>query len=248
MTRYFIKLAYNGANFCGWQIQPNAPSVQQELEEALTTLLHQKIAVTGCGRTDAGVHAKYFVAHFDADLPIENSEALAFKLNSFLSGNIVIFSIHPMHPDAHARFDATARAYQYHIITRKDPFLTNSATRIKFHPNFDKMNEAALLLHQFTDFTSFSKLHTDVKTNNCTVTFAQWQQVDEHHWVFHISANRFLRNMVRAIVGTLLEVGKGKIGFEEFVQIIEAKDRGKAGTSVPAHGLYLTDVKYPYSI
>ena len=241
--RYFITLSYNGKNYHGWQIQPNGSSVQETLEKALSTMLRCPISIVGAGRTDAGVHAKKMIAHFDTDVALNTLE-LPRRLNCFLPTDIAIQKIEPVANHLHARFSATKRSYEYHLVTEKDVFCTETAY---FHPgtlDFDAMNQAAAQLFNYIDFTSFSKLHTDVKTNNCTIFEARWEQLSPSHWVFHISADRFLRNMVRAIVGTLLQVGTGKISIDDFKRIIESKDRCQAGTSAPAHGLYLTDVKY----
>ena len=241
--RYFITLSYNGKNYHGWQIQPNGSSVQETLEKALSTMLRCPISIVGAGRTDAGVHAKKMIAHFDTDVALNTLE-LPRRLNCFLPTDIAIQKIEPVANDLHARFSATKRSYEYHLVTEKDVFCTETAY---FHPgtlDFDAMNQAAAQLFNYIDFTSFSKLHTDVKTNNCTIFEARWEQLSPSHWVFHISADRFLRNMVRAIVGTLLQVGTEKISIDDFKRIIESKDRCQAGTSAPAHGLYLTDVKY----
>ncbi len=244
--RYFIYLDFDGTHYHGWQIQPNGNSVQAELEKALTTLLRVNTPIVGAGRTDAGVHAKLMVAHFDAES--QDCNKLSDKLNRLLPSDISVHKIVPVVSEAHARFDATYRMYEYHITTRKHPFSRNYATRVFYKLDFAAMNRAAEVLKEYTDFTSFSKLHTDVKTNNCEIYLAQWAQKDEFEWVFTIKANRFLRNMVRSIVGTLFEVGKGKLSIEEFRQIIEAKDRGQAGSSAPAAGLYLCDVGYPSEI
>jgi tRNA pseudouridine38-40 synthase len=241
--RYFITLSYNGKNYHGWQIQPNGSSVQETLEKALSTMLRCPISIVGAGRTDAGVHAKKMIAHFDTDVALNTLE-LPRRLNCFLPTDIAIQKIEPVANHLHARFSATKRSYEYHLVTEKDVFRTETAY---FHPgtlDFDAMNQAAAQLFNYIDFTSFSKLHTDVKTNNCTIFEARWEQLSPSHWVFHISADRFLRNMVRAIVGTLLQVGTQKISIDDFKRIIESKDRCQAGTSAPAHGLYLTDVKY----
>ena len=241
--RYFITLSYNGKNYHGWQIQPNGSSVQETLEKALSTMLRCPISIVGAGRTDAGVHAKKMIAHFDTDVALNTLE-LPRRLNCFLPTDIAIQKIEPIANDLHARFSATKRSYEYHLVTEKDVFCTETAY---FHPgtlDFDAMNQAAAQLFNYIDFTSFSKLHTDVKTNNCTIFEAHWEQLSPSHWVFHISADRFLRNMVRAIVGTLLQVGTQKITIDDFKCIIESKDRCQAGTSAPAHALYLTDVKY----
>ena len=242
--RYFIEFAYNGKNYCGWQYQPHSPSVQETLNKTLSTLLHTEIDVVGAGRTDTGVHAKQMFAHFDHEEDL-NTDALTLRLNSFLPKNIVVYRIIPLHPDAHARFDAISRTYEYHIHTYKDAFV-NEGSWYEYHPlDIDKMNEAATMLFEFIDFKCFSKTHTDVKTFNCKITEAHWQQ-NGTHLVFTITADRFLRNMVRAIVGTLINVGLGKISIADFSKIIQSRDRSEAGFSVPAHGLYLTKVIYPY--
>jgi len=244
LKRYFIYLGYNGKNYCGWQVQPNAVTVQQTLEEALSTILRQSISIVGAGRTDTGVHARQMVAHFDKEEEINDLAFLAKKLNSLLSKDIAIYKIVPVIPQAHARFDATSRTYHYYITTTKDPFNYEFVYRMYGTLDFDAMNQACGVLYEYIDFTSFSKIHTDVKTNNCRISYAGWEKEGET-WVFKITADRFLRNMVRAIVGTLLEVGKRKITIEDFRQIVESKDRGKAGTSAPAHALFLTDITYP---
>ena len=243
MGRYFIHLAYNGANYCGWQTQPGLPTVQQTLEEALSTLLRQKIAVVGCGRTDTGVHASDFYAHFDLK-DFKGPKELTFKLNSFLPPDIAIFAIFPVADNAHARFDATARTYQYHVSDRRLPFRQGQYCRIYFKPDIERMNEAAQVLMEYEDFTSFAKLHTQVKTNICHLTEARWDRVGEE-WIFTIRSNRFLRNMVRSVTGTLLDVGRGKLSIEGLREIIEKKDRCAAGVSMPACGLFLTKVDYP---
>lgn len=247
MNRYFIEFAYNGTAYCGWQIQPNGISVQEVLEQALSTILRQKTNVTGAGRTDSGVHALKMTAHFDTEQIIHNTQKLMTNLNSLLPNDIAIHSIRQVKPDAHARFDAISRRYEYHIIFNKDPFLNNQACRLHSSLNIDAMNNASKTLFDYTDFTSFSKLHTDVKTNNCTIMHAKWQQ-NGNRLVFSIEANRFLRNMVRAIVGTLLQVGSGKTTVDEFRNIIESKNRCKAGHSVPACGLYFIHATYPSDI
>lgn len=244
VNRYFIYLGYNGKNFCGWQVQPNGIAVQQCLEEALATLLRQPVLLVGAGRTDSGVHARLMVAHFDWHEPIADLSFLAEKLNRLLPKDIAIYRIVPVRPEAHARFDALSRTYKYYITTQKDPFNHELVCRIPGNLNFDAMNGACPVLFDYIDFTSFSKLHTDVKTNNCRIRRAGWEKEGDV-WVFTIQADRFLRNMVRAIVGTLLEVGRGKLTTEGFRKVIEAKDRGKAGTSAPGHALYLVDVAYP---
>lgn len=245
--RYFIYFSYNGAAYVGWQMQPNGLSVQEVMQQAFSTVLRDEIEIVAAGRTDAGVHAKRMVAHADMDIsPFSPSDFIG-KMNSFLPGDIAVSNILEVKPDAHARFDAVSRRYEYHLITEKNVFLNEYAMRV-FHPlDFEAMNRAAETLFNYIDFTSFSKLHTDVKTNNCKIIHAQWT-FEKDRWVFTIEANRFLRNMVRAIVGTLLEVGRGKMNVEEFKQVIEAKNRCKAGISVPGKGLYLVNVEYPKNI
>lgn len=246
MKRYFIYLSYKGTAYKGWQTQPNGITVQEVLEKALSTVLRTTICIVGAGRTDAGVHASQMVAHFDAEPDFEPT-ALAKKLNSFLPQDIAIQRIVEVAADAHARFDAIGRVYEYQMTLNKNPFMTETTAYIPGPFDFDKMNAAAQRLLHYTDFTSFSKLHTDVKTNNCAIRNAHWTQRDGL-WVFTIEADRFLRNMVRAIVGTLLDVGRRKISVDDFCHIIEAKNRCKAGTSAPASGLFLTEVKYPQKI
>ncbi|MFY9150647.1 MAG: tRNA pseudouridine(38-40) synthase TruA [Prolixibacteraceae bacterium] len=245
--RYFIELAYKGTRFHGWQIQPNANSVQESLEKALSVITRESIAVTGAGRTDTGVHASYFVAHFNSGKLNLDHPDFAHKLNSFLNKEIVIFGISKVDPEAHARFDATSRTYHYHLNLRKDPFNQETSWYFFGKPDLHIMNEASRILFDYIDFTSFSKLHTEVKTNNCKIYQAEWVQ-EGSDITFIVKADRFLRNMVRALVGTILEVGTGKIGLDEFRKIIEQKDRGAAGLSVPAHGLFLTDIEYPEKI
>ncbi len=247
MQRYFIKLAYNGTRYHGWQIQPNARSVQEDLEKALTTVCRENIAITGAGRTDTGVHARMMIAHFDSTSETLDDPDFAYKLNSFLGRDIVIFDIRKVHAEAHARFDALSRTYHYCITRRKDPFAQETAWHFKYPLDVVKMNEACRVLFDYIDFTSFSKLHTDVKTNNCRIMQAEWQERGDE-LIFIVKADRFLRNMVRAIVGTLIEVGRDKISIEEFRQIIERKNRSEAGISVPAHGLFLVDIEYPESV
>ena len=246
--RYFIHLAYNGTNYCGWQTQPELPTVQLTLEQALTTLLRCPIAIVGCGRTDTGVHASDFYAHFDYptdERPSFDQQQLAFKLNSFLPADIAIFDIFPVKDNAHARFDATARTYQYHVSDRRLPFCQGMYSRIYFQPDIELMNRAAEILMEYDDFTSFAKLHTQVKTNICHLSQAHWDTEGEQ-WVFTIRSNRFLRNMVRSVTGTLLDVGRGKLSLDGLRQIIERKDRCAAGVSMPPQGLFLTRVEYPW--
>lgn len=241
--RYFIYFQYNGANYHGWQRQPNGISVQEALEDAMSIIMRTPIALTGAGRTDAGVHARLMTAHFDTDATFD-AENIVRRLNVFLPADISIFKIEKVADDLHARFDALSRTYEYHVHTYKNAFNNTLSLQVPANIRFDLMNEAAKTLFDYIDFTSFSKLHTDVKTNNCTITHAEWTQVGENQWIFTITANRFLRNMVRAIVGTLLQVGTEKISIQDFRNIIESKDRCKAGTSAPAHALFLTKVTY----
>ena len=244
MQRYFIQLSYDGTAYHGWQIQPNGISVQETLEKALSVVARETASVIGAGRTDTGVHASFFVAHFDVENQTLDNEKIIHNLNSLLPHDIAIQNIFKVDPDAHARFDAVRRTYKYFMVKTKDPFQRHYAAKEARIPDIEKMNEAALQLYNYQDFTSFSKLGTDVKTNNCKVDLAQW--VDEgNRYVFTIRADRFLRNMVRAVVGTLLEVGFGKLTIEAFCKVIEAKDRCAAGASVPAKGLFLVDIGYP---
>ncbi len=245
--RYFLILDYNGAKFCGWQRQPNQDTVQERIERALSTLLRTNIEIVGAGRTDTGVHARNYVAHFDTETDnLHTNSDFLYKLNCILPFDINIQRIAQAKPDAHARFDAIRRTYKYYITTQKDVFRYTLTHRAK-NLDINKMNDAAAKLINYTDFTSFSKLNTDVKTNNCTIYEAFWTETG-NGLVFTITANRFLRNMVRAIVGTLMEVGYGKISVSDFCQIIEAKDRNKAGTSAPAQALFLEKIEYPYDI
>ncbi len=243
-ARYFAYIAYDGTAYHGWQIQPNADSVQQRVNAALSTLLREEVAVTGAGRTDTGVHAAMMAAHFDHS-PGLDTEWLCARLNRVLPRDISVTRIVRVNPKAHARFDATARTYHYHVYTRKDPFLRHFAARLVYTPDFRLMNETARLLLDTSDFTSFSKVHTDTKTNICRLTRAEWVEAAPGLWRFEITADRFLRNMVRAVVGTLLDVGRGKITPKEFKDIIDSHDRCSAGDSVPAKALSLVDIKYP---
>lgn len=252
--RYFIHLAYNGTRFHGWQIQPNATSVQENLNKAFSVLLQTEINLMGAGRTDTGVHAREMYAHFDSDNSFDIT-TLVHKLNSFLLKDIVIYDIIPVHDDAHSRFDATKRTYEYHIHQFKNPFLDELSWYFHQPLDIDLMNQASQLLFNYTDFECFSKVNTDVNTFDCTIFEAYWTQgkntqgevqQNNQQLVFTISANRFLRNMVRSIVGTLINVGLHKITLDDFTKIIESKSREKAGFSVPAHGLYLTKIEYDY--
>ncbi|MCW2120177.1 tRNA pseudouridine(38-40) synthase TruA [Flavobacterium sp. 7A] len=242
--RYFIKLAYNGTPYHGWQYQPNAVSVQEILNNALSVILNTEINAMGAGRTDTGVHAREMFAHFDYEQTID-SQKLVHKLNSYLPKDIAIYDIISVANEAHCRFDATKRTYQYHINTVKDVFLDRQSWFLKQKLDIGLMNQASQILFNHINFQCFSKVNTDVNTFDCTIFEAEWQEKGSN-LVFTISANRFLRNMVRAIVGTMVNVGMNKISLEDFENIIKSKSRDKAGTSVPAHGLYLTKIVYPY--
>ncbi|WP_333601147.1 tRNA pseudouridine(38-40) synthase TruA [Flavobacterium sp.] len=242
--RYFIELAYKGTNYHGWQYQPNADSVQETLNKALSLLLKTEIDIVGAGRTDTGVHSKQMYAHFDYETEMDIPQ-LVHKLNSFLPKDIVIFDILQVADEAHARFDAKKRTYEYHIHTKKDAFENEGSWQYQHELDLDKMNEACQILFKHTDFECFSKTNTDVHTFNCVIFEAHWQQIGAKI-IFTISADRFLRNMVRAIVGTMINIGLGKVSLADFEKIIESKDRSQAGFSVPAHGLYLTKIEYEY--
>lgn len=243
--RYFLHLAYNGASYCGWQRQPNATGVQQCIEEALGKVLRKPTPIVGAGRTDAGVHASCMYAHFDSESPIIDSQSFLRSINHLCGRDIAVYSLIPVEDNAHARFDAVSRTYKYYVSENKTPFLYPYSWHIGCSLDFCQMNIVAELLLHVDDFTSFAKLHSDAKTNICKVTEACWRK-QGNLWVFTITADRFLRNMVRAVVGTLIEVGRGKIGVDEFKSIIAAKDRCAAGTSVPAQALFLHDIRYPY--
>lgn len=250
MSRYFIHMAYDGGAYHGWQIQPNGLTVQEVLEKALSTLLQNDIKLTGAGRTDTGVHASKFIAHFSyspvagsAKFPNPSDSQFVFKLNRFLPKDIVIYQIKEVDPDLHARFSALHRRYEYHISSIKPVFKRNYACHIFGKLDIELMNQCCEIILESTDFTSFSKLHTDVKTNNCKVEYAQWSKTEEGY-LFEIQADRFLRNMVRSLVGTMLLAGQGKLTREGFKNILDARDRGKAGQSAPAAGLFLVDISY----
>jgi tRNA pseudouridine38-40 synthase len=245
MQRYFVQLAYNGKKYHGWQIQPNALSVQEELQKALTVITGADVQVVGAGRTDTGVHASFFVAHFDLDAPYADIQKLCFQLNSFLANDIRIDTIFAVPDCLHARFSAISRTYKYYITQRKEPFLNDFTSFVPQPVDVDVMNKAAKLLCTYSDFTSFSKLHSDVKTNICKLDEAYWEYDHRGLLVFTIRADRFLRNMVRAIVGTLVEIGRGKLSIHDIEKIIEAKNRGKAGASARACGLFLCGIDYP---
>ena len=241
--RYFVYLNFKGTNFHGWQVQPNGSSVQEELEKTLTILLQEKIAISGAGRTDAGVHAKLMIAHFDTDKNIVIDKFI-FNLNNMLDDSISIISLKEVRSEFHARFDATSRTYQYIITPKKDPFQSEFAHRYTKNIDLHSMNIAAEKLLGERDFSCFSKSKTQTYTNNCDLQTAQWKEKDGLY-IFEIKANRFLRNMVRAIVGTLLEVNEGKRTIESIPELLESKDRSNAGVSVPAKGLYLVNIEYP---
>ena len=241
--RFFITLSYDGTRFHGWQIQPNGISVQGELQRGLSLLLRQEIIVTGAGRTDAGVHASMMVAHFDYVGELDCRQ-LAYKLNKLLPQDIAVQKVEQVSDDLHARFSATSRTYYYHIHTKKSPFERHYSCELHYPLDFDKMNEAARILMEYEDFGAFCKSHADVKTTLCHVTKAEWHQTSSFTWYFEITANRFLRNMVRAVVGTLIEVGRGRMTLDEFRTVIEGKRRTEAGESMPGNALFLVNITY----
>ena len=243
--RYFVFFAYNGAGYHGWQSQPNALTVQQEMEQAFEKLLQEPIALTAAGRTDAGVHASFMVAHFDTSNSLP--ENLCFLLNQYLSNAISINRIQNVSDSAHARFDALSRTYQYTISSVKNPFRYPYQYYIKGSLDLAQMNASAALLLEYEDFECFSKVNTDVKTFMCQIEKAHWESL-ENQYIFTIKANRFLRNMVRAIVGTLIEIGQGKRTLDSLYKTLRSKDRSQAGYSVPAHALFLTDIEYPKTL
>ncbi|MFC2101782.1 tRNA pseudouridine(38-40) synthase TruA [Bacteroidota bacterium] len=247
--RYFIQLAYDGTHYHGWQIQRNARTVQQVLGDACSLILREPVKLTGCGRTDTGVHARQFFAHFELLRWMDETECrkLVYQLNGLLDSDIAVYDIYPVKPKIHARFSATTRTYTYTISRTKDPFQVNYSTYLFGEIGIEMMNQGAEFLLSVNDFTSFSKVNTDTKTNICRVKRAWWTESGDK-LVFTISADRFLRNMVRAIVGTLLELGTGKMTFDEFRQIVAGKNRSDAGESVPAKGLFLVAVEYPNDI
>ena len=260
--RYFLRFAYDGTAFHGSQRQPNGVTVQETMEQALAMIFREEVPFTFAGRTDAGVHAREMYAHFDlpnSQYPIGGTPSnspivrpippnLVFRLNGILPDSIAVFDVYPVRDDAHARFDAVRRTYEYHIIDHKDPFLCTQATRVRPGLDFEAMNEAAQLLIGKQDFASFCRTNTDVKTTICDLTRAEWQELGNGHAVFTIAADRFLRNMVRAVVGTLFEVGRGKMTKEQFAEVITQHNRCAAGDSAPAEGLFLTHVEYPEDI
>ena len=242
--RFFITLSYDGMRYHGWQVQPNGPSVQEKIQWALSTILRQDILVTGAGRTDAGVHARMMVAHFDVETMDFELQDLTYKLNRLLPQDIAIQKMEPVSDEMHARFSATSRTYHYYIHTVKDPFLRAYSCELHYPLDFQLMNEAAAILMTYEDFGAFCKAHADVKTTLCHITAAQWHQTSPSSWYFEITANRFLRNMVRAVVGTLIDVGRGRLSLDDFRKVVEGKRRTEAGESMPANALFLEEVKY----
>lgn len=249
MQRYFVTFSYDGTRYHGWQIQPNGDSVQQRLQEALSTLLREPMSVTGAGRTDTGVHARMMVAHFDSDACFEaevgiNESQLAYKLNRLLPYDIAVERVEKVSQEMHARFSATSRTYHYYVHTKKDPFLRAYSCELHYELDFAKMNEAAQVLTTYDDFGAFCKSGADVKTTLCCVTAARWVQTSPTTWRFEITANRFLRNMVRAVVGTLIDIGRGRLSLDDFRQVIEGKRRTEAGESMPGNALFLVNIQY----
>ena len=246
--RYFLRFAYDGTAFHGSQRQPNGVTVQETMEQALAMIFREPIPLTFAGRTDAGVHAREMYAHFDIGCQLPDAGHICFRLNGILPDSIAIFDIFPMTADAHARFSAVRRTYEYHIVDHKDPFLCQQATRVRPGLDFEAMNEAAQLLIGKQDFASFCRTNTDVKTTICDLTRAEWRELGNGHAVFTIAADRFLRNMVRAVVGTLFEVGRGKMTKEQFAEVITQHNRCAAGDSAPAEGLFLVQIDYPQEL
>lgn len=243
MQRYFVYFKYDGTAYHGWQVQPNAVSVQEKLQDALSTLLREEIQVVGAGRTDTGVHARMMVAHFDTDKDIDGPQ-LVYKLNRLLPRDISADKVIPVSQDMHARFSARLRTYHYYVHQHKDPFLRHYSCELFYDLDFEKMNEAAAMLLEYDDFAAFCKSNTDVKTTLCDVTEARWVKDGEYSWHFVITANRFLRNMVRAVVGTLVDVGRGRISVQDFRAVIEGRRRSGAGESMPGNALFLENIEY----
>lgn len=241
--RYFVQLSYDGTAYHGWQIQPNGVSVQEVLQKALSTILQQEVEVVGAGRTDSGVHARMMVAHFDSGVELDCAQ-LVYKLNKLLPPDVAVQRVYPVSDDMHARYSATSRTYHYYIHTRKSPFRRHYSWQVTFPLDFQLMNKAAQRLFDYRDYSSFCKTKSDAHTHFCYITEARWEEVEPDQWRFTITANRFLRNMVRAIVGTLVEVGRGRMTVEEFCLAIELHDRCAAGDSAPGHALFLVDVNY----
>lgn len=243
LMRYFIWFSYDGTRYHGWQIQPNGVTVQSELQRCLSLLLREPVGVVGAGRTDTGVHARCMAAHFDTDVPFD-PQVVIKKLNGLLSCDIAVDRIEPVAADMHARFSAVARTYHYYIHTRKDPFARHYSLEMHYQLDFERMNEAGRILMEYEDFGAFCKAGSDVKTTLCHVTQARWHQTSPTSWYFEITANRFLRNMVRAVVGTLIEVGRGRMSADDFRQVVEGRQRTQAGESMPAKALFLERVAY----
>ena len=241
--RYFIWFGYDGTQYHGWQIQPNGITVQSELQRCLSLLLREEVSITGAGRTDTGVHARRMAAHFDTEQPVDTL-VLAKKLNGLLHHDIAVYNIESVAADLHARFSAVSRTYRYYVHTRKDPFLCAYSLELHYRLDYALMNEAGCILMEYDDFGAFCKAGSDVKTTLCHVTHAQWHQTSPTTWYFEITANRFLRNMVRAVVGTLVEVGRGRMTLDDFREVIEGKQRTQAGESMPAKALFLENVSY----
>lgn len=242
--RYFVTFSYDGSRYHGWQIQPNGNSVQAELQRALTILLRRDTTVVGAGRTDAGVHARMMVAHFDVDESLEDCAQTVYRLNRILPRDIAVSRVEPVAEDMHARFSATSRTYHYYIHTRKDPFLRSYSCELHYDLDFEAMNTAAAMLLEYDDFGAFCKSHADVKTTLCRVSAARWHQMTDHSWYFEITANRFLRNMVRAVVGTLVDVGRHRLTIDDFRRVVEGRRRTEAGESMPGEALFLEDIRY----
>lgn len=243
MFRYFIELSYDGTDYCGWQRQPNAMTIQEEIESAMKLIFRKRIDIVGAGRTDTSVNASFYVAHFDIDEEIIDCEKIVYKLNSILPASISFKKIYRVGSDLHARFSASSRTYKYYIAKDKDPFNFRYSWKVNPVPDVNKMNDACAILMGYEDFTSFAKLHSDAKTNICKLSYSKWEET-QSQIIFTIKADRFLRNMVRAIVGTMIDVGLGKISLDEFRKIVESKDRSKAGLSVPGNALFLSDIRY----
>lgn len=242
--RYFVTFSYDGSRYHGWQIQPNGNSVQAELQRALTILLRRETTVVGAGRTDAGVHARMMVAHFDVDESLEDCAQTVYRLNRILPRDIAVSRVEPVAEDMHARFSATSRTYHYYIHTRKDPFLRSYSCELHYDLDFEAMNTAAAMLLEYDDFGAFCKSHADVKTTLCRVSAARWHQMTDHSWYFEITANRFLRNMVRAVVGTLVDVGRHRLTIDDFRRVVEGRRRTEAGESMPGEALFLEYIRY----
>lgn len=242
--RYFVTFSYDGSRYHGWQIQPNGNSVQAELQRALTILLRRETTVVGAGRTDAGVHARMMVAHFDVDESLEDCAQTVYRLNRILPRDIAVNRVEPVAEDMHARFSATSRTYHYYIHTRKDPFLRSYSCELHYDLDFEAMNTAAAMLLEYDDFGAFCKSHADVKTTLCRVSAARWHQMTDHSWYFEITANRFLRNMVRAVVGTLVDVGRHRLTIDDFRRVVEGRRRTEAGESMPGEALFLEYIRY----